>query len=125
MHIEVPRMPLADMHQNDAEQGSSEENSATVQQRVIAARQLALSRSGVANAGLSGKPLEKNCKLQATDRNFLEQACESLGQSARAYHRILRLARTIADLANSPAIEIQHLSEALSYRRLNRRDGKP
>ncbi len=124
MHIEVPRMPLAEMHQNDAEQASSEENSATVQQRVIAARQLALSRSGVANSALSGKPLEQDCMLQANDRNFLEQACESLGLSARAYHRILRLARTIADLANSPAIETQHLSEALSYRRLDRREGK-
>ncbi len=127
MHIEVPRLPLVEMHQNNADHDHSndpkQENSATVQQRVIAARQLALSRGGVANAALSGKALEQHGSLQNHDRNFLEQACESLGLSARAYHRILRLARTIADLANSPAIDTQHLSEALSYRRLDRRAG--
>lgn len=116
MHIEVPRMSHSEMHNSHGE----EESSAVVQQRVIAARQQALNRAGKANTRLSGKELDQHCALQDQDRSFLEQACESLGLSARAWHRILRMARTIADLADSVTIETPHLSEALSYRRLDR-----
>ena len=62
------------------------------------------------------------CPLDAGDRAILEGACERLGLSARAYHRILKVARTIADLEESQDIATDHLSEAISYRRLDRRN---
>jgi len=89
---------------------------------VIAARNLAIARAGKANAQLSAKEVKQFCLLSEASHRLLDQAMERFGLSNRAYHRILKLARTIADLAASPDIEIQHLSEAIGYRKLDRQN---
>jgi magnesium chelatase family protein len=77
-------------------------------------------RSGKANAALSAKEVKHYCSLSEASHQILEHAMDKFGLSHRAYHRILKLARTIADLADSPPIEIMHLSEAIGYRKLDR-----
>lgn len=118
MHLEVPRVSH-EVLRNGSPQG--EESSATIRTRVIAARNLAVSRHGKANAILNAKEVKQLCILSAQGYSLLEQAMDRFGLSHRAYHRILKLARTIADLAGSPQIEINHLSEAISYRKLDRK----
>ncbi|MGZ4960336.1 MAG: YifB family Mg chelatase-like AAA ATPase [Methylomonas sp.] len=117
MHLEVPRLPL-DMLRKGSAQG--EEPSAAIRQRVIAARQIAFERQGKANASLSAAEVKTLCSLSEQGHQLLEQAMEKFGLSHRAYHRILKLARTIADLAGSKIIEIPHLTEAIGYRKLDR-----
>ena len=118
MHLEVPRVPHDVLRKGSPE---GEETSATIRARVIAARNLALARAGKANALLSAKEVKHICVLSEASHHLLDQAMERFGLSNRAYHRILKLARTIADLAASPDIEIQHLSEAIGYRKLDRK----
>ncbi|HEV2613119.1 MAG TPA: YifB family Mg chelatase-like AAA ATPase [Gammaproteobacteria bacterium] len=117
MHIEVPNLPHGLLTQTVA---SINENSETVRARVTHARNIQLSRQSKINALLTGKSLEKQSELSDLNKAFLERAIEKLNLSARAYHRILRVARTIADLAQSETIEKPHVTEALSYRRLER-----
>ena len=95
------------------------ENSENVRQRVIKARKIQLQRAGKSNAALQHKQLEVFCPLRDQDFQLVEQAISRLGLSARAYHRILKVARTIADLAGSEQIQTSHLSEAIGYRRLD------
>lgn len=99
---------------------SDEESSETVQQRVVAARARALERQQKINAQLSGKELEQHCSLRDNQHRYLAQAMEKLGLSIRAFHRILKVARSLADLDGATAIGDQHLSEAVGYRRLDR-----
>jgi len=117
MHLDVPRVAIEILRKGTPQ---GEESSATIRQRVITARNLALARSNKANAALSAKEVKQFCGLSESGHQLLEQAMEKLGLSHRAYHRILKLARTIADLAGSTEIEINHLSEAISYRKLDR-----
>ena len=97
------------------------ESSASVRQRVIAARQRQQARQGKPNAQLHNSELQDGCRLDSAGQTLLDTAIERLGLSARAYHRILRLARTIADLAGADQPCTAHLAEAISYRRLDRR----
>jgi len=117
MHIEVPRI-THEVLRNGTPGG--EENSVAVRNRVTRARQRAISRAGVANASLTPQQIKRFCGLNERCQQILEQAVTKLGLSHRAYHRILKVARTIADLADSQTIELPHLSEAISYRRLDR-----
>jgi magnesium chelatase family protein len=100
--------------------GAAGESSATVRARVIAARECQRRRAGKPNATLSNREAQRDCELTTNDRSLLERALDKLGLSARAYHRILRVARTIADLDASDEIRTPHLSEALGYRRFER-----
>ncbi|MGZ8201351.1 MAG: YifB family Mg chelatase-like AAA ATPase [Methylosarcina sp.] len=118
MHLEVPRIPIEILRKGSAQ---GEESSASIRERVVAARQIALDRSGKANSALSAKEVKLTCNLSEPGHQLLEQAMDKFGLSHRAYHRILKLARTIADLAQSEAIEIIHLGEAIGYRKLDRR----
>ncbi|MEL6710617.1 MAG: YifB family Mg chelatase-like AAA ATPase [Pseudomonadota bacterium] len=96
------------------------ESSAVVRQRVQVAWECQQQRQGHSNALLSGSRLETCCRLESSDQHLLARAVEQLGLSARAYHRILRVARSIADLAASDMIQRAHLTEAISYRQLDR-----
>jgi len=117
MHLDVPRVSHEVLRKGSA---GGEESSAIIRQRVIAARNKAIARSGKANSALSPAEIKQVCDLSEQGHQLLEQAMNSLGLSHRAYHRILKLARTIADLAGSESIEISHLSEAIGYRKLDR-----
>ena len=116
LQLAVPRLPPHDMRP-DAPRG---EASAPVRERVLAARERQLAREGTLNAHLSQAQTEAHCRLEPRDQALLETAMESLQLSARAMHRILRVARTIADLAGSDTIATPHLAEALGYRLLDR-----
>ncbi|MDO6461002.1 YifB family Mg chelatase-like AAA ATPase [Granulosicoccaceae sp. 1_MG-2023] len=112
LRVSVGRLDLSVLRQNAA----PAESSAAVRQRVLAARERQLQRAGVANAGLNGEMLQTHCRLSADDECFLESVMQRLQLSMRAYARILRTARTIADLAEAEQIGRAHLLEALNYR---------
>ena len=115
LSVEVPRVPLAEL---GAPRSEHDEDSATVRQRVIRARDYALQRAGRPNAEISTRELERDCALGPAERRWFEAALERLGLSARAYHRTLRVARTIADLdGGAGLLDRAHLAEALQYRR--------
>jgi magnesium chelatase family protein len=111
---DVPRIPL---NQLSAQPGAHDEDSATVRARVTAARCLAMQRAGKPNSLLATREIERDCALGDAERTLLERAMEKLSLSARAYHRVLRVARTIADLVGSERIAHEHLAEAVQYRR--------
>ncbi len=117
MHLEVPRVSHQVLRNGSAD---GEESSVDIRTRVVAARKLAMSRCGKVNAALTTVEVKKYCDLSEQGHQILEQAMDRFGLSHRAYHRILKLARTIADLAQSEQIEISHLSEAIGYRKLDR-----
>ena len=106
--------------------GGKAEPSEAIAQRVLRAREIQrerLSGSGIfCNAEMNGKQLEKYCPLDSACKDLLENIIDKLGLSARAYTRIIKIARTIADLAGSPFIQPPHLSEAALYRFLDRRN---
>lgn len=120
MLVEVP--PVAKSMLRPATEADKEECSAVVRERVLQARDRQMNRAGKANYLLSNKELEKYCVLSENNYQLLETAITRLGLSARAYHRILKVARTIADLAGKENIETAHLSEAIGYRRLDTRN---
>ena len=103
----------------DLKKPSTGESSEVVRQRVINARNIQLDRQGKSNRFLSNKEIEAYCKLNASDEALLAQIIEKFRLSARAYHRILKVARTIADLAQSAEIQTAHISEAVSYRAMD------
>ena len=113
--IDVPRLPQGTMSVK-----TLGESSATVRERVKSAREIMQRRQQVPNAHLSGKALSNYCMLTDEDSQFLEMAIEKLHLSMRAYHRILKVARTIADLSGNEVVNRQHLSEALGYRAMDR-----
>jgi magnesium chelatase family protein len=118
MHLEVPRISHEVLRKGSPD---GEETSEQIRVRVVAARNLAVARSGKANSALTAKEVKQLCVLSEPSHLILEQAMDKFGLSHRAYHRILKLARTIADLAQSENIETAHLSEAISYRKLDRK----
>ena len=93
------------------------ERSAAVRERVMAAHARQIARQGCANSRLAPAALEQHCALDRTGRRLLVQALGQLGLSARAFHRVLAVARTVADLAGDATIRIEHLAEAIQYRR--------
>lgn len=112
VQIEVP----AQRHE-DLLDGPPGEPSASIVARVQAARTRQMDRQGCANADLQGAALLRHCPLTQPAEAMLRQAMTRLGWSARAYYRILKLGRTIADLAESATIDVPHAAEAIQYRR--------
>lgn len=120
LHVEVTPVPFQEMSA-----GKPEENSATIRARVIAARNRQLERyeahPGIyCNAQIGSSLLQQVCTINAISQKLLRVAMERLNLSARAYDRILKVARTIADLADSKEIKPEHLAEAIQYRSLDR-----
>ncbi len=113
--IEVPKLPPGALT-SEAAQGETSEQIAA---RVAAARELQLSRAGVLNSQLGSKAL-KQAGFKPGDLAFLEQSVNQLGLSVRSFHRLQRVARTIADLQLSPMVERRHLAQALGYRAMDR-----
>ena len=116
LQVEVPRVPLAEL----GGEGAAGEPSSTVRARVVVARDRQLERAGKPNAALNHREVQRDCALTVSDRTLLERSLDRLGLSARAYHRILRVARTIADLDGAERISTAHLTEAIQYRRFAR-----
>jgi len=116
IQIEMPRVPPEVLKTPT----SAIESSATVAARVAKAREIQLERQGMLNARLSARQIERYCQLDASAGALLERGVAALGLSARAHHRILKLARTIADLAGAREIGTEHVSEAMGLRRFDR-----
>jgi len=114
LQVEVPALPPEQL--TAATPG---ESSAVVRRRVVSARERQLMR-GALNAHLAGRELEAACDLSVADRTWLAQVLERLRLSARAYHRVLRVALTLADLAGEPKPAREQLIEAIGYRQLDR-----
>lgn len=115
MHIPVRALRPGELQGNH--QG---DDSATIRARVETARARQLARQGKPNHQLSAPEIEAHCQVTAADQKLLDQAIERLGLSTRAYHRVLKLARTLADMAEREHLTRIDISEALSYRTLDR-----
>ncbi len=113
IQVEVPSLAS---HELLAEAKQAGDSSATIRDRIVAATQLQLQRCQKANAELSNLDMQRYCKLAQSDQLLLKHAMDKLKLSARAYYRTLRVARTIADLADSSTVTTEHLAEALTYR---------
>ena len=116
MHIEVPRVAAEQI--TSAERAEASE---PVAHRVAAARELQSRRQGRANARLEAADIAARANAEPPAIALLENAMQRLGLSARAYHRVLRVARTIADLAASERVRVEHVAEAVTLRQLDRR----
>ncbi|MDN3679329.1 YifB family Mg chelatase-like AAA ATPase [Vibrio tapetis subsp. quintayensis] len=116
MSLEIPLLPKGTLAQG----GDRGEATSIVKKRVVTARETMLSRGGKVNALLGTRELDKHCGLEKADAEFLENALHRLGLSIRAYHRIIKVARTIADLDGQAQITRPHLAEALGYRAMDR-----
>ena len=104
LRIEVGRPPV-DALRDDGARG---ESSSTVRRRVVAARALALARSGTCNAQLEGEQLDAACRIDDESLPLLDEAIERFALSVRAYHRVLRVSRTVADLAGADTVSAVH-----------------
>lgn len=121
IHLEVPRVNLSDF--DDAALPS--ESSASVAARVKVAREIQIERQGKCNARLSDGQITRLCAPDKDAKSILNMSMEQLGFSARTRQRILKLARTIADLAGAETIGATHVAEAVNFRILDRRPPKP
>ncbi len=117
MQVQVNKLPISQLHSEDDTRAESSES---VRERVSVTRDRQYQRQGCRNSALSGKALKQHAKLPQAAQKLFEQSIEKLQLSPRAYDRILRVTRTIADLAGADQIQSEHVAEALSYRNFDR-----
>lgn len=120
LHVEVPAVNFRDISSS-----SKAESSAEIRDRVVAARQVQIDRFASrpkisCNARMGQRELKAHCAIDETTVDLLKNAMQDLNLSARAYDRILKVARTIADLAQSQSVTSDHVAEAIQYRSLDR-----
>jgi magnesium chelatase family protein len=119
LHIQVPAVKYQELAQDE-----KCEDSATIRERILAARRIQgkrLEAFGIyCNAQMTPRTLRRFCKLDSESEKQMENAITRIGLSARAYDRILRVSRTMADLEEKEKIESRHVSEAIQYRTLDR-----
>ncbi len=120
LHVEVPAVAFRDLTNARLSEGSE-----AIRARVTAARQIQQKRFRRArihcNAQMSSRQIKAHCTVDQDGVRLLEKAIAKLGLSARAYNRVLKLARTIADLSDQRQIATDHIAEAIQYRNLDRR----
>jgi magnesium chelatase family protein len=120
LHVEVPRLSVQELMAR-----APGESSATVRQRVRRAREIQVKRLApeglTCNAQIKARQLREYCQLEGGAADLLRCAINQFGLSARAYDRILKVARTVADLDSSETIELHHVAEAINYRTLDRK----
>jgi magnesium chelatase family protein len=114
IHVEVPAVPYQELRG-----GAPSESSAEIRERVERARAVQRSR-GYYNSRMPARLIRKECALDASGERTLEMAVRRMGLSARAHDRILKVARTIADIGGSPEVGAKHVAEAVQYRSLDR-----
>jgi magnesium chelatase family protein len=119
LQVEVPAVPYEDLKAPRGTRDSATMRAGIVKVRAIQAERYKGSNIRL-NADLQGALLERWCKVGEAEHSFLEQAVRRLGLSARAYTRVLRIARTIADMEDAEHIEIPHLAEAINFRTMDR-----
>lgn len=119
LQVEVPAVPYKDLKEVRGSVDSATMRGRIAQARDIQARRYAGTATHI-NSELAGTALEEHCRLSQAEHGFLEQAVHKLGLSARAYTRVLRIARTIADLEGTEALAVHHLAEAINYRSMDR-----
>ncbi len=120
LHIEVPRVPHKDLAGENAAESSTDIRSRVNRARLVQ-RQRLVDFGLHTNSQMQSRHIGRYCKLDASGEQLLEQVTSRLGLSARSYTRILKLARTIADLAGQEMIQRQHLAEAVQYRSFDRK----
>ncbi|MDX1517177.1 MAG: YifB family Mg chelatase-like AAA ATPase [Woeseiaceae bacterium] len=116
LHVEVGRPPIQSVYEE-----AGTETSADVRERVSRSRHVQQARAGRCNAHLDGDELRRHCVLERKERCLLDEAAEKFALSVRSYQRVLRVARTIADLAGSTPIRAGHIAEALNLKGLERK----
>ena len=112
LFVDVPRLTREELRGEERAESSEE-----IRVRVVAAREVQLARQGVPNAALAGRKLRATCSLGGDAEMLFSQAIDRMGLSGRAHDRVLRVARTVADLAGEVEISVEHVAEALNYRR--------
>ncbi|MDX1902218.1 MAG: YifB family Mg chelatase-like AAA ATPase [Gammaproteobacteria bacterium] len=115
MQVEVPGLPPGFLLQEEIS-----ESSATVRDRVLACREIQLQRQGKCNHDIAAKEVKRFCPMEAAASQVLEKAAEHFQLSVRVCHRVIRIARTIADIEKHSILQVEHISEALGYRYLDR-----
>ncbi|MCL9685426.1 YifB family Mg chelatase-like AAA ATPase [Legionella maioricensis] len=113
MHITVQALSQEELVKPNT---NPDKQSSVIREKVIAVRNIQMKRQNCINANLSAKTCEAVCELGSAEQDFLSQAMNKLKLSARGYHRLLKVARTIADMNNSPIVSLSHLQQALSFK---------
>jgi len=120
MQVEVPLLSRQELTANNSKQDQPEQTSAFLRRQVINCQQIQYQRQGKLNGQLQAGEIDQHCFLSATAKSLLNKALEQLNLSARSYHRIIKVSRTIADLSKETEIQSHHISEALNYRKMER-----